>query len=56
MATLLLAILIVLLAVLGLALGLFFGRPPLKGSCGGLACSGLACRTCPNRNHGGMDR
>ena len=48
MATALLAILITGLAMGGLALGLLFGRAPLKGSCGGLACGG-ACQACPNR-------
>jgi hypothetical protein len=49
METVLLAVPILLLALLGLALGVIFGRKPLQGSCGGLACSGLACGTCPNR-------
>lgn len=50
MATLSLTFLILLLAILGLAVGVIFGRRPLKGSCGGLACAGLDCATCPNRD------
>ena len=34
---------VVLLAGLGLALGSFFGRPPPRGSCGGLASGACAC-------------
>jgi len=49
MTTLLLTFLILLLAIGGLAIGVFFGRSPLKGSCGGLACAGFDCATCPNR-------
>ncbi len=33
---------VILLTGLGLALGSFFGRPPPRGSCGGLA-SGSSC-------------
>jgi len=47
METFLLAFGLVLLSVLGLALGVIFGRSPLKGSCGGLACAtGLRCSGC----------
>ena len=49
MATLFLTLLILVLAIAGLALGVIFGRAPLKSSCGGLACAGLDCATCPNR-------
>lgn len=49
MATLLLTLVILLLAICGLAIGVLAGRAPLKGSCGGLACAGLDCATCPNR-------
>lgn len=38
MATIILSIVIMLLSAGGLAVGLFFGRPPIRGSCGGLAC------------------
>jgi hypothetical protein len=48
MATLLLAIPLTAAAIAGLALGVLFGRPPLKGSCGGLGCGG-ACAACPRR-------
>ena len=34
----------------GLALGQIFGRPPVKGSCGGLACMKTTkCAGCANR-------
>ena len=49
MATLFLTLAIILLAIGGLAIGVIFGRKPLAGSCGGLACAGLSCKTCPNR-------
>ena len=46
----LLGLCIVLLAVLGLGLGSLFGRGPVKGSCGGMACiKDIACEGCPNR-------
>ncbi|MGO4906768.1 hypothetical protein ACEN2J_00400 [Pseudorhodobacter sp. W20_MBD10_FR17] len=49
----LLALGIILLAVLGLALGSLFGRGPVKGSCGGMACiKDIACEGCPNRKGG----
>ena len=49
MMTLVFAVIISLLAVLGLAVGLFAGRGPIKGSCGGLSCVGLECARCPSR-------
>lgn len=48
MQTILLSIGIVVLSIGGLAIGLFFGRPPIEGSCGGIACKlGLDCEACP---------
>jgi uncharacterized protein len=38
MTTIILSIVIVLMSALGLAVGILFGRAPIKGSCGGLAC------------------
>lgn len=50
MATFLLTLAILLLALAGLGLGLFFGRRPPAGSCGGLACiPGAACAGCARR-------
>ncbi len=47
MATIILSIAIFLLSVCGLAVGLFFGRAPIKGSCGGLACGNdTGCNVC----------
>lgn len=48
MSTILATILLVGFAMLALALGVLFGRPTLKGSCGGIACQG-ACAACPDR-------
>lgn len=47
MQTLLAATLLVMLAMLALGVGVLFGRPEPKGSCGGLACGG-ACSSCKN--------
>ena len=47
MTTFLLAFTIFLLAIGGLAVGVLFGRPPIKGSCGGLNCiTGVDCGGC----------
>ncbi|MDH0871737.1 hypothetical protein [Agrobacterium pusense] len=45
MQTILAAILLTGFAMLALAAGLFAGRAPLKGSCGGAACGGK-CHAC----------
>lgn len=51
MTTVILSIIVVLMSAGGLAIGLLFGRGPIKGTCGGLACgSGTDCNSCP-RNH-----
>ncbi|MGR3322946.1 MAG: hypothetical protein ACU0DK_13550 [Pseudooceanicola sp.] len=50
----LIAIPIVLLAAGGLALGLAFGRGPIRGSCGGAACS-AGCAGCPRRRKADED-
>lgn len=49
MLTFILAALLSGLAIAGLAVGLLFGRAPIRGSCGGLSCVGLDCATCPSR-------
>jgi len=50
MATFLLAFGVVVLACVGLSLGVILGRGPIKGSCGGFACvPGADCAACPNR-------
>lgn len=47
MGTIILTFLILLLAIAGLAVGVFLGRDPIKGSCGGLACiKGVDCGAC----------
>lgn len=47
METVAFAFVIVLLAIGGLAFGVMAGRPPIKGSCGGLAClKGVDCGAC----------
>jgi hypothetical protein len=51
MMTFLLAFCLVLLAFAGLSLAVIFGRAPIKGSCGGLACiPGTDCAACPNHS------
>ncbi|MBW6418579.1 MULTISPECIES: (Na+)-NQR maturation NqrM [Celeribacter] len=48
---LVLGLLIILFAVGGLALGSLFGRGPVKGSCGGMAClKDVACEGCPHKH------
>jgi len=50
METFILTFLIQVLAIAGLALGVIFGRAPVKGSCGGLAChKKISCGACKAR-------
>ena len=49
MQTVLFSVGIFVLSMAGLAVGLFFGRAPIKGSCGGIACGGFECGACPKR-------
>ncbi len=54
METFILALVISLLAIAGLAVGVFLGRAPLRGSCGGLSClKGIDCGACPRRSQKG---
>jgi hypothetical protein len=51
-----LALLAIGVAVAGMAVGVLFKRPCLRGSCGGpgvVAADGrkLSCASCPNRKH-----
>ncbi len=48
MTTVLIAFLIILLVVCIMSIGVFMGRKPLKGSCGGLSSLGLkdSCEIC----------
>lgn len=48
MAEFVLSVLIVVLVVAGMAVGVIFGRAPIKGSCGGMGALGIdtACDIC----------
>lgn len=48
MTTLLVSFFILLLVVAGMAIGVIFGREPIKGSCGGLNNVGVdsSCELC----------
>ncbi|MEY3667091.1 MAG: hypothetical protein RL572_631 [Pseudomonadota bacterium] len=47
MATLIGTFILLLLVVTGMAIGVMFGRKPLKGSCGGLNSGGeSSCTVC----------
>lgn len=57
MIVFLLAFVLILLALAGLAVGAMAGRPALKGSCGGLACiEGAGCGACAKPRDGGPDQ
>ncbi|PJI84365.1 hypothetical protein BC777_3423 [Yoonia maricola] len=51
MASIILTFLILLISMGGLAVGVLLGRAPIKGSCGGLACT--TCRGCKKTIRGG---
>jgi hypothetical protein len=54
MTTFVLTLCIVLLAIVGLSLGVILGGAPIKGSCGGVACiPGADCAACPNHSEQG---
>ncbi|MEH6569787.1 MAG: (Na+)-NQR maturation NqrM [Halioglobus sp.] len=48
MATFLVSILVIGLVIAGMAIGVIMGRPPIKGSCGGMGALGIdtACDIC----------
>ena len=48
MTTLVLAFLLMLLLVAGMAVGVLFGRKPISGSCGGMKALGMdvSCEIC----------
>ena len=47
MMTFVLTFVVLVLAILGLALGAMLGRGPIKGTCAGLACvKGSGCAGC----------
>lgn len=48
LATFLMALVVLLVVVAAMAVGVIFGRPPIKGSCGGMAAIGLgnSCDIC----------
>lgn len=50
MQTFILTLILMFLSVLGLGIGVLAGRPPIKGSCGGLACiGGTRCNACSRK-------
>jgi hypothetical protein len=51
MALLLITIVAIAIVMLGMSVGVLFGRPCLRGSCGGVGRNGedLSCETCPLR-------
>lgn len=48
MTTLIASLIIMLMVVAGMAIGVIFGREPIKGSCGGLNNAGVdgSCELC----------
>lgn len=51
METIILSLGLILLSLVGLALGVIMGRAPIKGSCGGMACiKGADCAGCAKRH------
>lgn len=57
MAAFLMTVGLILCALAGMGLGALFGRPPIKGSCGGLSCIPEAnCSACPRRNSTGEQK
>ena len=46
MATFLLSILIIGIALIGMAAGVLLGRKPIAGSCGGLGQLSMGCEAC----------
>ena len=53
MITVLMAVGFFALAMTGLAVGVLAGRPPIKGSCGGIGClEGVSCDACAAKREG----
>jgi hypothetical protein len=51
----LLSLILFLAAIGGLAVGILFGKAPIRGSCGGLSCArDFDCAGCPNRRREGI--
>jgi uncharacterized protein len=53
MTTFIVALVVVLLLVAGMAVGVLMGREPIKGSCGGIAALGIdtECEICGGNPH-----
>lgn len=51
--TFIVALIVVLLLVAGMAIGVIMGREPIKGSCGGIAALGIdtECEICGGNPH-----
>lgn len=57
MSEVLLTLLIIVVAAVGMGLGLLTGRGPVKTSCGAAACLGQgACEVCPRRSAAQEDK